>query len=410
MFGLRCRRPRPDCSPCARCGALLPAAAAGAGRTRPGAGSKRLARYMRGRGRLLGRLRGQRGPTGGPSSAGAPDAAHPGLEHQALHHGGRAGPLRRRGHAGHRGARRGRARPRTASGAATSICAAAATPPSAAAGSPAARTAAGPGRGAGRPARGGRHRARDRAGVRGRVALRLAAAAAPSRATGSRPGSGPLSALAYNRGLGTESGRWLPGSTRPRSRPPGSTPALEAPRHPGAAARRARAGARRARACWRASSRRRWRGWCGITNKPSDNFFAEMLVKGLAPQAGGRGTTAAGARLAARFAAGSAPRAAARATARACRAANRASPYRVVRLLRAMRGATSSTRSSPRCRSPGATARWPRMRRGPARGRCRGKTGTISGVCALSGLLPRPLGRDLRLLDPDERPSARLGQ
>jgi D-alanyl-D-alanine carboxypeptidase/D-alanyl-D-alanine-endopeptidase (penicillin-binding protein 4) len=27
----------------------------------------------------------------------------------------------------------------------------------------------------------------------------------------------------------------------------------------------------------------------------------------------------------------------------------------------------------------------PRMRRGPARGRCRGKTGTISGVSTLSG-------------------------
>ncbi len=39
-----------------------------------------------------------------------------------------------------------------------------------------------------------------------------------------------------------------------------------------------------------------------LTNKPSDNFFAEMLVKALAAQAGGRGTTAGGTRLAARFA------------------------------------------------------------------------------------------------------------
>ena len=31
-----------------------------------------------------------------------------------------------------------------------------------------------------------------------------------------------------------------------------------------------------------------------ITNKPSDNFFAEMLLKDLALQASGRGTTAAG--------------------------------------------------------------------------------------------------------------------
>ena len=39
-----------------------------------------------------------------------------------------------------------------------------------------------------------------------------------------------------------------------------------------------------------------------LTNKPSDNFFAEMLVKDLALQARGRGTTAGGARLAAAFA------------------------------------------------------------------------------------------------------------
>ncbi len=32
-----------------------------------------------------------------------------------------------------------------------------------------------------------------------------------------------------------------------------------------------------------------------LTNKPSDNFFAEMLLKALADHAGGTGTTAGGA-------------------------------------------------------------------------------------------------------------------
>ncbi|MGH2741301.1 MAG: D-alanyl-D-alanine carboxypeptidase/D-alanyl-D-alanine endopeptidase [Thermoleophilaceae bacterium] len=122
-----------------------------------------------------------------------------------------------------------------------------------------------------------------------------------------------------------------------------------------------------------------------LTNKASDNFFAEVLTKDLAMQARGVGTTAAGARLAAGFAR--------RLGARAWLAdgsglsrANRASPYRVVRLLEAMAGRDEfeTWEASLPVAGRDGTLR-DRMRSGAARGRCRGKTGTLSNVSALSG-------------------------
>jgi serine-type D-Ala-D-Ala carboxypeptidase/endopeptidase (penicillin-binding protein 4) len=122
-----------------------------------------------------------------------------------------------------------------------------------------------------------------------------------------------------------------------------------------------------------------------LTNKDSDNFFAEMLAKDLAMQANGRGTTSAGAALAAGFAR--------RLSARArlvdgsgLSRGNRASPYRVVRLLSAMANRDEFDalyESLPVAGRDGTLA--DRMRSGPARGRCRAKTGTLSNVSALSG-------------------------
>jgi D-alanyl-D-alanine carboxypeptidase/D-alanyl-D-alanine-endopeptidase (penicillin-binding protein 4) len=122
-----------------------------------------------------------------------------------------------------------------------------------------------------------------------------------------------------------------------------------------------------------------------ITNKPSDNWFAEMLLKDLALQAYGRGTTAGGARLSAGFArrlgAG-----AQLVDGSGLSRGDRAAPARVVRLLLAMQRRNeypSFFNSLSIAGRDGTLA--PRMRRGPARGRCRGKTGTLSDVSALSG-------------------------
>ena len=122
-----------------------------------------------------------------------------------------------------------------------------------------------------------------------------------------------------------------------------------------------------------------------MTNKPSDNFFAEMLLKDLALHATGKGTTPRGARLAAGFArrVGSRVRLV---DGSGLSRADRASPYRVGRLLLAMisrREFGAFYRSLPEAGSDGTLAG--RMRGGPARGRCHAKTGTLSNVSALSG-------------------------
>jgi D-alanyl-D-alanine carboxypeptidase/D-alanyl-D-alanine-endopeptidase (penicillin-binding protein 4) len=122
-----------------------------------------------------------------------------------------------------------------------------------------------------------------------------------------------------------------------------------------------------------------------LTNKPSDNFFAETLLKDLALQARGRGTTAGGAKIAAGFArrVGSSARLV---DGSGLSRGNRASPYRVVRLLAAMRRRDeydAFVESLPIAGKDGTL--YDRMRSGAARRRCRGKTGTLSDVSALSG-------------------------
>jgi serine-type D-Ala-D-Ala carboxypeptidase/endopeptidase (penicillin-binding protein 4) len=124
-----------------------------------------------------------------------------------------------------------------------------------------------------------------------------------------------------------------------------------------------------------------------LMNKPSDNFFAEMLAKDIAMQVNGRGTTSAGAALIGGFARrlGSGAQLA---DGSGLSRANRSSPYRVVRLLRAMyrREKVDSDAYIDSLSIAGQDGTLKdRMRRGPARWRCRGKTGTLSDVSALSG-------------------------
>ncbi|MET0810340.1 MAG: D-alanyl-D-alanine carboxypeptidase, partial [Thermoleophilaceae bacterium] len=111
---------------------------------------------------------------------------------------------------------------------------------------------------------------------------------------------GPLSGLAFNRGLGDEQGRSF--QLDP--------PLFAAARLDAALERRGvkvrlapRAGLAAAGAEVLASVDSPPMGrLIALTNKTSDNFFAEMLLKDLALQARGRGSTAAGAKVAAGFA------------------------------------------------------------------------------------------------------------
>jgi D-alanyl-D-alanine carboxypeptidase/D-alanyl-D-alanine-endopeptidase (penicillin-binding protein 4) len=194
---------------------------------------------------------------------------------------------------------------------------------------------------------------------------------------------GPLSALSYNRGLFTERGSAF------QANPPAFAAArldgaLEARDIP--VRRRPRAGLAPAGATVLASVESpAMDRLITLTNKPSDNFFAEMLSKDLAMQRYGQGTTSAGARLAAGFARRLGSRARLVDGSGLSRG-NRASPYRVVRLLAAMAGRDEYQAFFDSLSIAGRDGTLKdRMRRYPARGRCHGKTGTLSNVSALSG-------------------------
>jgi D-alanyl-D-alanine carboxypeptidase/D-alanyl-D-alanine-endopeptidase (penicillin-binding protein 4) len=197
---------------------------------------------------------------------------------------------------------------------------------------------------------------------------------------------GPLSALSFNRGLGNVSGSSF--QVNP--------PAFAALQLDAALERRGirvrlrpRAGAAPAGADVLASvDSPPMERLIELTNKPSDNFFAEMLLKDLALQANGKGTTRAGARLSA----GYARRLGARARlvdGSGLSRGNRASPREVVDLLEAMDELDSTEFGDQYIDSLAIAGRdgtlATRMRRGPARSRCMGKTGTLSNVSALSG-------------------------
>ena len=116
--------------------------------------------------------------------------------------------------------------------------------------------------------------------------------------------------------------------------------------------------------------------------KPSDNFFAEMMIK----QVGGTpGTTRGGASATRTHAAELGARARI-ADGSGLSRGNVASPRAVGRLLDSLRDRSEFTafeRGLPVAGKDGTLH--DRMRSGPARGRCRAKTGTLSNVSALSG-------------------------
>jgi D-alanyl-D-alanine carboxypeptidase/D-alanyl-D-alanine-endopeptidase (penicillin-binding protein 4) len=201
---------------------------------------------------------------------------------------------------------------------------------------------------------------------------------------------GPLSALSFNRGLASESGRSYQVSP----------PAFAATRLDAALEARGirvrlkpRAGTAPAGSTELASVESPpMSTLVRLMNKPSDNFFAEVLLKDLAWQARGVGTTRTGARLAAGFARRlGAP--ARLVDGSGLSRGNRASPRRVVRLLAAMAGRDEYDAFAASLAVPGRDGTLKnRMRRSAASRRCTGKTGTLSNVSALSGYCQVPSG------------------
>jgi serine-type D-Ala-D-Ala carboxypeptidase/endopeptidase (penicillin-binding protein 4) len=131
------------------------------------------------------------------------------------------------------------------------------------------------------------------------------------------------------------------------------------------------------------------------TDVYSNNFFAEMLVKLLGARFGGAGSTAAGTAVVERFA---------RAHGSGIEAidgsgltrGNRASPLQVAGLLRAMRATRVGEEYVDGLAVAGISGTVDdRMRGTPAYGRCHVKTGTLTGVSALSGICENRSGRTM---------------
>lgn len=122
------------------------------------------------------------------------------------------------------------------------------------------------------------------------------------------------------------------------------------------------------------------------TNKPSNNFYAEMLLKGVAAFKGKTGTTRDGVRIVERFAKSVGSKVDAK-DGSGLTDGNKSSPRDVVELLVA--AAEDAEIGKPLFASLSIAGKDgtldERMEGTPAAGKCRGKTGTINGVSNLSG-------------------------
>jgi len=129
------------------------------------------------------------------------------------------------------------------------------------------------------------------------------------------------------------------------------------------------------------------------TDVYSNNFFAEMLVKLIGSHFGGEGSTSAGTRVVERFARahGSGVHAV---DGSGLTRTNRASPLQVARLLQAMRASPNGDRFIQDLALTGHEGTVEDRTQGTAAyGRCRTKTGTLTGVSALSGYCFNRSGR-----------------
>jgi len=134
------------------------------------------------------------------------------------------------------------------------------------------------------------------------------------------------------------------------------------------------------------------------TNQPSDNFYAEMLVKGLGARFGTAGTTPAGIAVMRSVLTSVKARPTAMVDGSGLSRADKASATQIVQLLRTMDHQEPDLRtawtSSLAVVGRSGTLAY-RMRGTAAQGRCQGKTGTLRGVSALSGYCTTTGGRRL---------------
>ncbi len=133
----------------------------------------------------------------------------------------------------------------------------------------------------------------------------------------------------------------------------------------------------------------------GLTLPPSDNFFAETLLKDLGARLGGAGTTAAGAKVVRETVAqlGAHPRVV---DGSGLSREDATSPYEVVTLLDEMAHTALGTVLRADLAVAGHTGTLSeRMRGTAAAGRCEGKTGTLTGVSNLVGYCTASDGDEL---------------
>jgi serine-type D-Ala-D-Ala carboxypeptidase/endopeptidase (penicillin-binding protein 4) len=132
-----------------------------------------------------------------------------------------------------------------------------------------------------------------------------------------------------------------------------------------------------------------------LTNKDSDNFFAETLLKDIGRDASGVGTTSAGVAAVRSFASSVGARVSL-IDGSGLDHSDRAAPRDVVRLLLAERTRPEFDalyESLPIAGVDGTIH--DRMRSGPAKRNCRAKTGSLIGVSALSGYCTTRSGREV---------------
>jgi D-alanyl-D-alanine carboxypeptidase/D-alanyl-D-alanine-endopeptidase (penicillin-binding protein 4) len=133
----------------------------------------------------------------------------------------------------------------------------------------------------------------------------------------------------------------------------------------------------------------------GLTNRPSDNYLAESLVKGLGARFGGAGSTAGGANVVKQTVAGDGAHPAVVDGSGLSRS-DQTTPHDIVRVLAGVRNdaAGAAFRASLPVAGRSGTLRT-RMRGTAAAGRCQAKTGTLSNVSSLAGYCQAADGHDV---------------